>query len=185
MEPPGFGFYWDGVYWASLVTTQPSTGGRLDALFGPVGGHSHHHSWLRIGQDDSVRVGARLKDESTSSRPPGTETTAFSTQTFARFKASRDQDHKRVTTEVADSLSGSAYTAAPVASTRTQSHRDPTPIQVQVPSQARAIEGELAFCYLPRPTPEAILSTGLAFLPLASDSSFGIAIRITKWSTAP
>jgi hypothetical protein len=85
MYQPGFGLYWDSVYWASLLTSEATTGRRFDTLFGPVGTRAHHHGWLKIGADDSVKVGAQLKTESTRSRPPSYETTGFTTRTFARF----------------------------------------------------------------------------------------------------
>ncbi len=183
MTPPGFGFFWNDCYWASLTLEQPSTGGRYDVYFGPVGAQSHQHSWLKWTGDQLTEMGARLKDPSLAERPPSHATTGFSTQTLARFRAAWDPEQGLVRTEIADVFSGSAYTAAPSESARTQSKRDIARLDVNVPKEARVIEGELAYCYIPPGSARPQLSTELAYLPLTSDSSVGIAVLVSKWTT--
>ena len=183
MNHEGFGFFWNGCYWTSLALDQPSTGGRRDVYFGPVGGEPHHHSWVKWTEGKLSEIGARLKDPSLSERPPSYETTALSTETLARFRATWDPDRRCVTTEIADVFSGSAYTAAPSESARTQSKRDIHKIDVSVPPEARVIEGELAYCYVPSGSGSTQLSTEVAYLPLSSDNTLGIAMVITNRSS--
>ncbi len=183
MSSEGFGFRWEGCYWASLTLNEPSSGGRQDVYFGPVGTDPHHHSWVKWSEGQLTEIGARLKDPSLAPRPPSHQTTGFSTETLARFRAVLDPDRGCVTTEIADVFSGSAYSAAPSESARTQSKRVITMLDVSVPEAARVIEGELAYCYAPPGGTPQSLSTQVAYLPLSSDHTVGIAMHITGWSS--
>ena len=182
MTPLGVGIRWNGCYWASL-TLHPGSTGRTDAFFGPVGPGPHHHSWLKWTDGDLTELGGRLKDAALGNRPPAHSSTALSTQTMARFRATWDPDRQCVTTEIADVFSGSAYTAAPSESSRLTSKTGIPMIDVAVPADARTIEGELAYCHVPLGVAPQSLSTQAAFLPVSSDSTIGIAMLITRWST--
>ena len=179
----GLGFSWNGVYWASLTVEQSSSAGRNDVFFGPVGADSHHHSWLKWCGDDLIELGARLKDPSLIERPPSNVTASLSTETLLRFRAVYDPTRQCVTTEIADTFSGSAVSAAPSESARTDSRRGVPMIPVAVPTETRVIEGELAYCRIPPGWFSTALSTETAYVPLSSDSSVGIALLITHRST--
>ncbi len=183
MKADGFGLRWNGCYWASVNIVEPSDTSRRDVYFGTVGADSHHHSWLKWHGDELTELGARLKAPSLQERPPSHVTTGLSTETLARFRASWDPDQHRITAEVADVFSGSAYSAAPQHSSQTDSRRGIPMVDVAVPPEARTIEGELAYCYIPRGTQPQQLSTQVAYLPLSSDSTLGIAMLITNWTT--
>lgn len=183
MPKSGIGFIWNGVYWGSFTAEQPSTGGRDDVYFGPVGSGVHQHSWLKWAGKDLDELGTRMKDPSLDPRPPSNTTTSFSTAPLARFRASLDPVRQRVTTEIADLFSGSAIKARPSESNRTQSQRGIPMIPVAVPPETTFIEGEIAFCRAPEGCPLTELSTAGGFFPLSSDHSVGIAIRITRRST--
>ena len=177
-----YGFEWNGLYWARLTLEQPSTS-RDDVFFGPVGSDAHDHSWLKWSGNDLTEIGARLKDRTLSPRPPAHLTTGLSTETLARFRAEYDPQNQLVRVEIADVFSGSAYTAAAAESTRTQSQSGVTMIPVDVPAETRVITGELAFCHIPSGVSRPSLSTELAYLPLRSDTTLGIAMILTGHST--
>lgn len=183
MSSEGIGFRWKGYYWTSLTLDEADSGGRKDVYFGPVGTDAHHHSWLKWDEEQLSEMRARLKDPSLPDRPPSSHTTGLSTETMVRFRAVLDLDRRCVTTEIADVFSGSAYTAGPSESARTQSKRGISMIDVSVPDDARVIEGELSYCYVPYGTVPESLSTQEGFLSLSSDNTVGLAMRITSYSS--
>ncbi len=171
------------MYWGSFTVERSSTGGRDDVYFGPVGSDAHHHSWLKWDGEDLQELGARIKDRSLDPRPPPQTTASLSTAPLAQFRATLDPTRQCVTTEIADVFMGSAVTAQPSESNRTQSRRDIPMVPVAVPPKTRVIEGEIASCRALDGSALTSLSTGGGFFPLSSDHSVGIAIRITSRSS--
>ena len=183
MNEVGFTIQWKEVYWASLNIIHSTEKQRDDIYFGPVHNPAHHHSWLKWTDGQLAELGARLKDDTTCSRPPHTITTGLSTGTMARFIATYDPTSKKVTTTIVDAYSGTEYTSIPVVSTSTGSKRQLPQIQVQVPEGTQRIEGEIAYCRAFEGSDPLTLSTEVAYLPISADGSVGISVQITMRST--
>jgi hypothetical protein len=174
----GYGFWWQGGYWASLTTGGRAADAWHDIIFGPVGANTHGHVWVEIPENGPQAMGSRLKDRGDPASP-GFERASFSTQPVIRGRATWDVDNGAVTTEITDILSGSAYTAAPVTSVRTQSSRDPARVDLGVPTNAKWFDFELAITS--QPATEAHATTRI--LAFGGGSPLGVRLSVTSWGS--
>lgn len=171
----GYGFWWRGVYWASLTTGGRADEGQHDIYFGPVGADTHGHPWVQISSA-GVIMGAQLKDQG-AHVGSGVALQSFSTQPLLRGRAHWDPTRGDVVTQIANVLSPSVVSTVPVASSRTRSGRNPARIDVAVPSDASWFEFELALtrdrdCAAPSAQGSETL------LSFADDSGLGVVFSV-------
>jgi hypothetical protein len=174
----GYGFWWRDKYWASLTTGGRAADARHDIIFGPVGANTHGHVWLKIPENGPQVMGSRLKDRG-DPVSPGFERSSLSTQPVIHGRAVWDPDAGAVITQITDVLSGSAYTATPVTSMRTQSNRNPARVDVGVPTSAKWFDFELAITS--QATTETDAMTGV--LPFGGGSPLGVRLSVTRWGS--
>jgi len=155
--------------------------GRHDIFFGAVGEDTHEHVWIKFTADDAA-IGTRLKDRGVHAGPPS-ELNAFSTEALARVRLTWDPDQVRVVTVVSDVLCGEPQSAAPVVADTSGGKRDPVRIDVNAPPQARVVDCVLAITRPDSLPSVSALTTELAQLNFGTDSPFGLAMIIEKWST--
>ena len=175
----GYSFHWRGVYWASLTTAGQPALGRHDAFFGLVGADTHGHPWLRLSSDGSPITGMQLKDNGVHIGS-GEELASWSTQVLLRGRAHWDETQGAVVTTIADVFSGSAYSAQPVTSRRTESSRDPSRVPVPVPATADWFEFEVAWL----PSSGGLDRASDCVLAFGGGSPCGMRMSVTKWGSA-
>ena len=137
----GYALFWKGKYWGSLTTGQLRPDGTHDLYLGVAGHDTHEHVWVKVTPEGLGAVGSRLKDQ--GKHIGGGSSPSFTTQAVARVNLRADQAGN-VVTALADVFSGSAISAAPLASTRDSSKRQPVRVNLTVPEAARSVDCEFA-----------------------------------------
>ena len=183
MNPPpksqGYALFWKDKYWGSLTTGELRADGTHDLYLGVAGHDTHEHVWVKVTPEGLGGVGSQLKDR--GEHIGGGSEPSFTTRTIARVNLRADRTGRVVTT-LADVFSGSAISAAPAATTRDSSKRNPTRIDLTVPPSALNVDCE--FSVVPRGFAAAANSTsGPVFLPFSDPSPLGMTLRVNKWSS--
>ena len=172
----GFGFWWRGVYWASLSTGGSPARGRHDFFFGPVGADTHGHTWIKIDPDGDAAMGTQIKDQGKHVGPRAGDQ-SFSTQAVLRGRAEWHGDKGTVTTQIGQLNPASTYSVAPVVSARAESNRAPQRIDIALPETARWFDFELAFTK----NRHSSNSSDAYALPFSEPSPLAANLRIIKW----
>jgi hypothetical protein len=176
----GYALFWKGKYWGSLTTGPLRPDGTHDLYLGVAGHDTHEHIWVKVTSQGLGAVGSQIKDR--GDHLGGGSAPSFTTQSVARVNLRADGVGNVVTT-LADVLSGSAISAAPLATTRDSSKRQPKRIDLTVPDTALAVDCEFAVVRRGSSAAAQSSTSGPVFLPFSEPSPLGMTLHVKKWST--
>jgi hypothetical protein len=177
----GYALFWKGKYWGSLTTGQLRPDGTHDLYLGVAGHDTHEHVWVKVTPEGLGAIGSRLKDR--GKHIGGGSSPSFTTQAVARVNLRADQAGN-VVTALADVFSGSVISAAPLATTRDSSKRQPVRINLTVPDAARSVDCEFAVVQRASVGESSNSTSGPVFLPFSDPSPLGMTVQVRKWSTS-
>ena len=179
-KPQGYALFWKGKYWGSLTTGPLRPDGTHDLYLGVAGHNTHDHVWVKVTSEGLGGVGSQLKDR--GDHIGGGSSPSFTTQTVARVNLQAQSGGKVVTT-LADVFSGSAISAAPLATTRDSSRRQPTRVELRVPDAAVSVDCEFAVVQRGSGAAASNSTSGPVFLPFSDPSPLGMTLNVKKWSS--
>jgi hypothetical protein len=136
--------------------------------------------WVKVTPDGLGGIGSQLKDK--GQHLGGGSEPSFTTRAIARVNLRADAAGNVVTT-LADVFSDSAISAAPAATTRDSSKRQPTRIDLTVPPSALNVDCEFSVVKRGSSAAAPSSTSGPVFLPFSDPSPLGMTVNVKKWST--